>query len=178
MTLTGTALLLNGKNQAGDGAVVQTVGKGLTAQFDAFAVTPESADATTASLSGAEVGAGHRSEISNCLWPNFWEHRKETVNQFRVAQFCRPESSGIMGLTIDPTVAQKQQQKEYATMLSAGALLMTRTDCLPQGSEGNTRSRPGRTYASSAREIFLLYGQTIYRRGCWVRTIKSIIQHV
>jgi hypothetical protein len=55
MTLTGTALFLNGKNQVGDDAVVQTVGKGLTATFDAFAITPESAHATTASLSGAEA---------------------------------------------------------------------------------------------------------------------------
>jgi hypothetical protein len=55
MTLIGTALFLNGKNQVGDGAVVQIVGKGLTATFDTFAVAPESADATTASLSGAEA---------------------------------------------------------------------------------------------------------------------------
>lgn len=55
MTLIGTALFLDGNKQVGDGAIVQKVGKGLTATFDSFAVKPESAQATTASLSGANA---------------------------------------------------------------------------------------------------------------------------
>jgi hypothetical protein len=46
---------LDGRNQVGDAPIAQTVGRGLTATFDAVANAPESVKATTASLSGAEA---------------------------------------------------------------------------------------------------------------------------
>lgn len=57
MAFMGTAIFSNGNNQVGDAPIAQQVGKGMTASFDALAITQESAKATTASLSSPQAAA-------------------------------------------------------------------------------------------------------------------------